>query len=77
MTGCGCNDCESMMQPYMDRVLSDAQVREAQEHLERCPPCERRFRFEERLRQFVRVAVDEPMSPELKARLVGLRSQQP
>ena len=73
--GCGCTDCETMMQPYMDRVLSDEQVSEAQEHLARCPGCEKRFRFEEKLRIFVRVAVDEPMPEALKAKLAGLRQQ--
>jgi len=29
MTPCGCNDCESWMQPYMDGVLSEEQIREA------------------------------------------------
>ena len=72
--GCCCGDCETMMQPYMDRVLSDEQVNEAQEHLARCPECEKRFRFEEKLRIFVRVAVDEQMTEELKAKLAGLRS---
>jgi len=72
--GCGCGDCEAMMQPYMDRVLSDDQIREAKEHLAACPPCEKRFRFEEKLRVFVRVAADEPMSEGLKEKLAGLRS---
>ena len=72
--GCGCDDCEEMMQPYLDRVLSDDQMREAQEHLERCPPCEKRYRFEVDLRQYVRIAVDEPMPEELKEKLAGLRS---
>jgi anti-sigma factor RsiW len=72
--GCGCSDCEQMMQPYMDRVLSDEQIAEAKEHLSACPPCEKRFRFEEKLRSFVRVAADEPMSDGLKAKLAGLRS---
>jgi Putative zinc-finger len=72
--GCGCGDCEEMMQPYMDKVLSDEQMSEAQEHLEACPPCEKRYHFEESLRQYVRVAVDETISAELQAKLVGLRS---
>ena len=72
---CGCKDCESWMQPYMDGVLSEEQIREAQEHLARCPGCDKRYRFEVRLRRFVRVAVDEPMTPQLKARLVGLRGE--
>jgi anti-sigma factor (TIGR02949 family) len=73
--GCGCDDCEMMMQPYIDGVLSEEEIREAQEHLERCPGCDKRFRFEEKLRHFVRVAADvEPMPEELKVRLAGLRS---
>ena len=59
-----CAHCEEMMQPYMDKVLSDEQMREAQEHLEACPPCEKRYHFEESLRQYVRVAVEEPISAE-------------
>lgn len=62
------------MQPYLDKVLSDEQIVEAKEHLERCPPCEKRFRFEEKLRAFVRVAADEPMPDGLKQRLDGLRT---
>ena len=72
--GCGCGDCEEMMQPYLDGVLSDEQVAEAKEHLERCPPCDKRYRFEVTLRRYVRVAVSEPIPEELKAKLVGLRA---
>jgi anti-sigma factor (TIGR02949 family) len=71
---CGCSDCETMMQPYLDGVLSDEEVQEAWEHLTKCPGCEKRYRFEEDLRRFVRVAVDEPMPPELMAKLAELRS---
>ena len=62
------------MQPYLDGVLSDEQVKEAWEHLASCPGCDKRYRFEEDLRRFVRVAVDEPMPPELRAKLVDMRS---
>jgi hypothetical protein len=62
-----------MMQPYLDGVLSDGQVKEAWEHLANCPGCDKRYRFEASLRRFVRVAADEPMPPELMARLVELR----
>ena len=72
--GCDCQDCEAMMQPYMDGMLSDEEVREAKEHLEACPPCEKRYRFEERLRRFVRVAADEPMPESLQQRLNELRT---
>ena len=43
---CGCGDCEEMMQPYLDGVLSDEQVREAKRHLDACPGCDKRYRFE-------------------------------
>jgi anti-sigma factor RsiW len=66
-----------MMQPYLDGVLSDEQVQEAWEHLTSCPGCDKRYRFEESLRRFVRVSVDEPMPPELLARLSGLRTAPP
>lgn len=75
--GCGCTDCEAMMQPYLDGMLSDAELVEAREHLARCPGCEKRYRFEEHLRHFVRVASEEPMTDELRQRLAGLRSGPP
>jgi anti-sigma factor (TIGR02949 family) len=62
-----------MMQPYLDGMLSEEDVVEAREHLADCPGCEKRYRFEESLRHFVRVATDEPMPAGLHARLVELR----
>jgi anti-sigma factor (TIGR02949 family) len=72
--GCDCQDCEAMMQPYLDGMLTDEEVKEAREHLEACPPCDKRYRFEDRLRRFVRVAVDEPMPASLHQRLDDLRT---
>ena len=69
-----CDKCEEMMQPFLDGVLSDDQVREAKEHLDRCSWCAKRFKFEVDLRHFVRVATQEPMPPELKAKLAALRT---
>jgi len=69
-----CDKCEEMMQPFLDGTLSDAQVREAKVHLERCSWCAKRYKFEVDLRRFVRVAVQEPMPPELKAKLAALRT---
>ena len=65
------------MQPYLDGMLTDDEVAEARAHLEACPPCEKRYRFEEQLRHFVRVATDEPMSPALRERLAELRTVSP
>ncbi len=69
-----CAHCEQMLQPYLDRVLTDAEVAEAEEHLSGCDYCRRRYRFEETLRQFVRLAAVEPMPPELKSKLAALRT---
>jgi mycothiol system anti-sigma-R factor len=63
------------MQPYMDRVLTDAERAEAEAHLDECSYCRKRYRFEETLRVFVRQAVAaEPIPVELKQRLVDLRT---
>ena len=69
-----CAKCEEMLQPYMDHALSDTEVAEAEEHLDRCSYCRRRYRFEESLRRYVRLAAAEPMPAELKQKLAALRT---
>ena len=71
---CDCDDCEKLLQPYLDRVLDEAERAEAEEHLDRCSYCRRRYRFEEKLRMYVRQAADEPMTAELRERLAELRA---
>jgi predicted anti-sigma-YlaC factor YlaD len=70
----GCRKCEEMMQPYLDRVLSDAEYAEAEQHLDSCSYCRTRYRFEATLRQYVRQTCVEVMDPALKAKLVSLRT---
>jgi mycothiol system anti-sigma-R factor len=69
-----CEKCEEAIQPYLDRVLDDAERQEAEEHLAGCSHCARRYRFEESLRQFVRKCCSEQMPPELKQKLASLRT---
>ncbi len=69
-----CAHCEELMQPYMDRVLTDAERREAEAHLDDCSYCRKRYRFEEHLRQYVRQVVVEPMPQQLKQKLAALRT---
>jgi anti-sigma factor (TIGR02949 family) len=69
-----CEKCEEMMQPYLDRELSDEQMREAEAHLDTCSYCRRRYRFEVSLRRYVRTASAAQMPPELKQRLSELRT---
>ncbi len=69
-----CEKCEELMQPYLDRVLTDGERLEAEAHLAACGWCERRYRFEVSLRTYVRQSVQEPMPPQLKQKLLALRT---
>jgi anti-sigma factor (TIGR02949 family) len=69
-----CEKCEELLQPYLDRVLSDDERAEAERHLEGCSYCRKRYVFEEQIRQFVRQSVVEEMPPELKQKLAALRT---
>jgi anti-sigma factor (TIGR02949 family) len=69
-----CEQCEQQLQPFLDRDLTEEERLIAEEHLAGCEYCRKRYRFEEHLRRFVRQAVVEPMSPELKAKLAELRT---
>ena len=69
-----CEHCEKVLQPYLDRELTDVDRREAESHLDECGFCRRAYRFEETLRRYVRRTCSEPMSPELKERLAALRT---
>lgn len=68
-----CEKCEELLQPWLDRELTDAERAEAEVHLDVCAYCRRRYRFEEDLRRFVRQAADAPMPVELRQRLASLR----
>ena len=69
-----CERCEEVLQPYLDRELTEAELAQAEKHLDDCSYCRKRYRFEEHLRRYVREVVDEPMYPALKARLAALRT---
>ncbi|MDQ3889334.1 MAG: zf-HC2 domain-containing protein [Actinomycetota bacterium] len=68
-----CVRCEELLQPFLDRALTEDERRQAEEHLELCQYCRTRYRFEASLRRYVRQASSEEMPPELKARLAALR----
>jgi anti-sigma factor (TIGR02949 family) len=67
-----CDWCEEVLQPFLDRELTDAEMREAEAHLDTCSYCRKRYKFEQSLRRYVRQAV-EPMPVEMKQRLANLR----
>ena len=73
----GCEKCEELLQGYLDRDLSPAEVVVAEAHLDGCDYCRRRYRFEERLRRYIRVSASERMPAGLRQKLVELREQSP
>jgi anti-sigma factor (TIGR02949 family) len=68
-----CEKCEELMQSFLDRVLDEDEVALAKAHLAGCAYCERRYKYEAKLRVFFRQAVSEPMPQELRERLAALR----
>jgi anti-sigma factor (TIGR02949 family) len=69
-----CSYCEEILQPFLDRALSEDERAEAERHLDDCEYCRKRYRFEAHLRMFVRQAAVEPMPPELKRKLAALKT---
>jgi anti-sigma factor (TIGR02949 family) len=72
-----CDKCERLLQGYLDRELSPAEVEVAEMHLDECDYCRRRYRFEETLRVYVRTTAAERMPPGLMAKLAQLRTTDP
>ena len=70
-----CEKCEEVLQPFLDRELSDAEYREAEAHLDECSYCRKRYKFEETLRMYVRQAFAEEMPPDLKAKLAAFQAE--
>ena len=69
-----CDKCEELLQPFLDRELSDSERAEAEAHLDLCSYCRKRYRFEEALRKFVRQATVDEMPPDLKQKVADLRT---
>ena len=69
-----CDHCEEVMQPFLDRSLSLEEQASVETHLETCPWCSKRFRFEQEFRGYVRVACTEEMPPSLREKLAALRT---
>ncbi len=69
-----CASCEELLQPYLDRELTDEERLRAEAHLDGCAYCRKRYRFEVSLRMYVRQAAVEPMDPRLKEKLAALRT---
>jgi anti-sigma factor (TIGR02949 family) len=68
-----CEKCEELLQGFLDRELTHAEVALAEAHLDGCDYCRRRYRFEERLRRYVKLSAVERMPPGLMDKLAQLR----
>ena len=77
MTDGDCGKCERLLQGCLDRELTTREVAEAEEHLNGCDYCRRRYRFEESLRVYVRTTAVERMPPGLMEKLAQLRTTDP
>jgi len=74
MTGQGdCDKCEELLQGFLDRELTTAEVAVAEFHLDGCDYCRRRYKFEESLRRYVKLSAVERMPAGLMERLTQLR----
>jgi anti-sigma factor RsiW len=69
-----CDHCEQVLQPYLDRVLSEEERLMAEVHLADCMWCSKRYRFEADLRQIVKTSVAYEMPPHLVEKLSELRT---
>ena len=74
MSDADCEKCEELLQGYLDRELTDAEVELAESHLDGCDYCRRRYRFEVSLRQYVQTTAVERMPVGLMDKLSQLRS---
>jgi predicted anti-sigma-YlaC factor YlaD len=70
-----CEQCEELLQGYLDRELTVAEVTLAESHLDGCDYCRRRYRFEANLRRYVRTTAIERIPPGLLEKLEQLRNE--
>jgi anti-sigma factor (TIGR02949 family) len=70
-----CTKCAWLLQLYLDGELDETEACEAEVHLDACGYCRRQYRFERAFREYLRQTLTgEPMSPELRVKLVALRA---
>jgi len=68
-----CGDCERVLNPYLDRELSEEDVVQVREHLDACSGCLHHFEFEESVRRLVRVRCQEQTAPDSLRQRITVR----
>lgn len=67
-----CMQTVKLLGEFLDRELTSCEVQTVQGHLDRCPPCLKVYRFEERVRRLVRVHCASECAPsDLKAQIMA------
>lgn len=61
--GMTCEECMQRLDEFVDRELTDAEIREVKLHLEFCGPCEERFQFQSDFKRLVRVCCEQDKAP--------------
>ena len=60
------------LEPFVDRELSELEMREVRHHLDDCPPCQRYFEVQERLKMLVyRGCASDKAPDQLVSRILG------
>jgi anti-sigma factor (TIGR02949 family) len=59
-----CRGAESLLQPYLDRVLTEAEVARIDGHLQECSYCSARYVYARRLRTSVKSCCSEEPVPD-------------
>ena len=68
-----CRDCLEKLHPYLDRELSDEELRRVRLHLMECPPCEQMYKVHAGLKRLVKVCCDQGTAPmQLREKLVQI-----
>lgn len=69
-----CKDCETKLDQFIDRELSDAEAVEVQLHLDGCPDCTDHYSFQTHLKRLVKSSCGCETPPAFREKLRQLLS---
>lgn len=76
MDALDCKQAVRRLHTFLDRELSEAEIRDVHYHLSGCPPCQNKFRFEDSLKRLVRTKVRNETAPSaLRNRIADILGQ--
>ncbi len=76
MTPLDCRQAVRKLHTFLDRELSEEEIREVQYHLDGCPPCQNKFRFEASIKRLVGTRTRSEQAPfALRSRIATILGQ--